>query len=118
MRISDWSSDVCSSDLFWLAAIAEEALSGTTKLGAILMRIFELTGEAPIARARVLEIPVQDFGLKEIRSDFLKTGASNWAAWASAVGSRTLNQGERNYRSEERRVGKECVRTCRSRWAP
>src|SRR3546814_17656208 len=61
------------------------------------MRIFELTGEAPIARARVLEIPVQDFGLKEIRSDFLKTGASNWAAWASAVGSRTLNQGERNY---------------------
>src|SRR3546814_4496680 len=102
MRISDWSSDVCSSDLtllakfpniykhlytvslqvrdrealatilleflnqgddfiehqlFWLAAIAEEALSGTTKLGAILMRIFELTGEAPIARARVLEIP-------------------------------------------------------------
>src|SRR3546814_18676476 len=64
------------------------------------MRIFELTGEAPIARARVLEIPVQDFGLKEIRSDFLKTGASNWAAWASAVGSRTLNQGERTYALE------------------
>src|SRR3546814_18803051 len=101
------------------------------------MRIFERTGEAPIVRARVLEIPVQDFGLKEIRSDFLKTGASNWAAWASAVGSRTLNQGERNYaldyfskasplnflvgsavRSEERRLGKECVSTCRSRWSP
>src|SRR3546814_15449426 len=64
------------------------------------MRIFELTGEAPIARARVLEIPVKDFGLKEIRSDFHKTGASNWAAWASAVGSRTLNQGERHYALE------------------
>jgi hypothetical protein len=89
--------DFLEYQLFWLAVIAEESLSGTGKFGAILMRIFEFTGEYPIARARVLEIPVQDFGLKEIRSDFLKTGASNWAAWASAIGSRTLNQGERNY---------------------
>src|SRR3546814_4852591 len=26
--------------------------------------------------------------------------------------------GERQWRSEERRVGKECVSTCRSRWSP
>src|SRR3546814_828417 len=77
--------------------MGEEAVFGRNKCGAMHMRICGLTGEAPIARARVLEIPVQDFGLKEIRSDFLKTGASNWADWASAVGSRTLNQGERNY---------------------
>lgn len=83
--------------LFWLAVITEEALSATSGFGDILLRIFELTAEYPIARARILEIPVQNFGLKEIRSDFLKTGASNWAAWASAVGSRSLDVAERNY---------------------
>src|SRR3546814_21093860 len=40
--------------------------------------------------------------------------ASKWAAVAEAV--RTVREGEA--RSEERRVGKECVSTCRSRWSP
>ena len=83
--------------LFWLAVIAEEALSATSQFGDILVLIYELTAECPIARARVLEIPIQNFGFKEIRSDFLKTGASNWSAWASAVGSRSLHDAERNY---------------------
>jgi hypothetical protein len=90
-------TELLEYQLFWLTVIAEESLAGTSKYGDILLRIFELTPEYPIARARVLEIPTQDFGFKEIRSDFLKTGASNWAAWASAAGSRSLNAGERNY---------------------
>src|SRR3546814_17117398 len=34
-----------------------------------------------------------------------------------AMGVR-IEDGTYNYRSEERRVGKECVSTCRSRWSP
>src|SRR3546814_3810655 len=64
MRISDWSSDVCSSDL-----------DGP---------FFE-SGFYP------LEAPVDPF-------------------WAIRAGL--------ELRSEERRVGKECVSTCRSRWSP
>lgn len=83
--------------LFWIAVIAEETLQGTTHFGAILLKIYELTVDYRIARSKVLEIPCQDFGFKEIRSDFLKTGASDWLSWASAVGSRSLKPAERNY---------------------
>src|SRR3546814_2592376 len=64
MRISDWSSDVCSSDLDRLTASAAD---GPPEDGERLQKV--------LARA----------GLG---------------------------------RSEERRVGKECVSTCRSRWSP
>src|SRR3546814_3889414 len=39
-----------------------------------------------------------------------------WASWALAQADRT--DPVRSRRSEERRVGKECVSTCRSRWSP
>src|SRR3546814_9247461 len=61
MRISDWSSDVCSSDLNW--------------------------SNKPIS------FSVWDFAGQEV---YYST----------------------HQRSEERRVGKECVSTCRSRWSP
>src|SRR3546814_8325406 len=64
MRISDWSSDVCSSDLRTLGV--------------------DLLGHRRVARRR-------------------------------HRGQRTDAQAQR---SEERRVGKECVSTCRSRWSP
>src|SRR3546814_11601067 len=34
------------------------------------------------------------------------------------VGAFTLHENAHRLRSEERRVGKECVSTCRSRWSP
>src|SRR3546814_6757486 len=34
------------------------------------------------------------------------------------LGEQQLAGRQRQYRSEERRVGKECVSTCRSRWSP
>src|SRR3546814_2310588 len=71
MRISDWSSDVCSSDL------AIGAIGGG-------IRGYELGVVA---------------------------GALLFAAPA-------LGMGPALTRSEERRVGKECVSTCRSRWSP
>src|SRR3546814_8933625 len=64
MRISDWSSDVCSSDLGLLSFVLPAS-----------------------AAAQGAPIIVTGTGLPDTRS-------------------------------EERRVGKECVSTCRSRWSP
>lgn len=83
--------------LFWIATIAEECLAENSLYGEILLRIYELAGEQKIVRAKILEIPEQGFGLKDIRSEHLKTGASDWLAWASAMGTRSLNADERNY---------------------
>src|SRR3546814_10803750 len=70
MRISDWSSDVCSSDL-------RLDLAGPIRLAAPMS--FGI---------KVLGVPL---------AAFMKRHPA---------------------RSEERRVGKECVSTCRSRWSP
>jgi hypothetical protein len=65
--------------------------------GELLIRLYELSQDFKIARAKILEIPEQGFGFKQIRGDFLKTGQSDWLSWASAIGSRSLKPGERNY---------------------
>ncbi|QBY55546.1 antiviral reverse transcriptase Drt5 [Cupriavidus oxalaticus] len=83
--------------LFWLACIVEDNLMGNGCYGDLLMKIYERTQDSRIARAKVLEIPEQGFGFKEIRSEFLKTGQSDWLSWASAMGTRSLKAAERNY---------------------
>jgi hypothetical protein len=83
--------------LFWLTCIVEDHLLGHGCYGELLMRLYELTQDYKIARAKVLEIPEQGYGFKEIRSEYLKTGQSDWLSWASAMGSRSLKAAERNY---------------------
>lgn len=83
--------------LFWLACLVEDHLLGAGCYGDVLIRLYELTQEFRIARAKVLEVPVQSFGLREIRGEYLKTGQSDWLSWASAAGTRTLKKAERNY---------------------
>jgi hypothetical protein len=83
--------------LFWIACIVEDHLLGQGCYGEILVKLYELTSDHKIARAKILEIPEQGFGFKEIRSEFLKTGQSDWLSWASAIGSRSLKAAERNY---------------------
>ncbi|KVO34139.1 antiviral reverse transcriptase Drt5 [Burkholderia ubonensis] len=83
--------------LFWLGCIAEDFLSGCKIYGDILLRIYELSSEFKIARSKILEIPEQGFGFKEIRADLLKNGQSDWLSWAAAIGMRSLKSGERNY---------------------
>src|SRR3546814_14501707 len=97
MRISDWSSDVCSSDL-----IVEEA-------GAYI---------ALWCRDRAFEshaiVGVRD--KTEICGDVFDLGTVlEFLATRKSVADSFLVQ---SLRSEERRVGKECVSTCRSRWSP
>lgn len=83
--------------LFWLACIVEDYLMGQGSYGEILLKLYELTPDFKIARAKVLEIPEQGFGFKDVRSEFLKTGQSDWLSWASAIGTRSLKTAERNY---------------------
>src|SRR3546814_13426196 len=96
MRISDWSSDVCSSDLLLTVFVASAGLAGLA--GAVYA-----TGTGFVAPDMI--------GL------MLSTEVIMWVA----VGGRGTLIGPfigAFVSSEERRVGKECVSTCRSRWSP
>src|SRR3546814_3981138 len=80
MRISDWSSDVCSSDLheFQFAAFLVEPGDGGAEFFLLACDTLPQPGQP----------------------------------------GQLVAQFRRAARSEERRVGKECVSTCRSRWSP
>src|SRR3546814_20874219 len=102
MRISDWSSDVCSSDL--THANTEFGMNGTVA-----------THDAQKILA--------DFRDHLSRHDkplaFLFGAGTSCAVRVIAQGAPTpLIPAVAGLRSEERRVGKECVSTVRSRWAP
>src|SRR3546814_1367839 len=96
MRISDWSSDVCSSDLTPVAAARWARLHSPS------------AGPPPEARQRG-----EHQGLLPFRSR-----RKIDAPVLSAKRGTRRPDGRRPRRSEERRVGKECVSTCRSRWSP
>src|SRR3546814_15813077 len=99
MRISDWSSDVCSSDL----GLKENFPSRDDYDFEELKRRFLYTQAMETARCLeegVLTTP-EDADLGSIYG-------WGFPAWTGGTISR----------SEERRVGKECVSTCRSRWSP
>src|SRR3546814_12395796 len=100
MRISDWSSDVCSSDLHQSSV----ALTDTSALNPNAIEPAYTTLDFSLNWKDVMGQPV-DLGV------FL-TNATNKLY---RIGSNDLTQ-RSSLRSEERRVGKECVSTCRSRW--
>src|SRR3546814_18410575 len=107
MRISYWSSYVCSSDL---NPHAKHWFSGAM-LETTAFRNSSLQGAYFIVAARAIGLDVGPMsGFDNARADatfFAGTSIqSNFIA--------TFGYG----RSEERRVGKECVRTCRSGWSP
>src|SRR3546814_12641349 len=96
MRISDWSSDVCSSDLLedWLRDHRY-----------YLMQLLHLGTDNPDQRITDDLQLFTDYSLR------LTLGLMNSIVTLfSFLGIL--------WRSEERRVGKECVSTCRSRWSP
>src|SRR3546814_18272622 len=53
MRISDWSSDVCSSDLDWFAASEIRWLAAIAAVGFVAFLIWELTDKNPIVDLRI-----------------------------------------------------------------
>src|SRR3546814_4629855 len=92
MRISDWSSDVCSSDL--------GAIAG---LGIADRQPRAVVPDDDLARA---VLAFRNRSLKAAVVDRMVLDMHRHALLA------------RVERSEERRVGKECVSTCRSRGSP
>src|SRR3546814_15108835 len=95
MRISDWSSDVCSSDLY-VGRRARLAVQEPANHNDIV--------EALGALDHAPGLHVQTTA----RLDHLAGLAQDLPLALDLLAAR----------SEERRVGKECVSTCRSRWSP
>src|SRR3546814_8523459 len=95
MRISDWSSDVCSSDLVTVSFV-------------------------PASDSRVAGSVV---GRAHVNSRWSWGSPNAWISHADVVFDRddlsraAPTNGAGGTSSEERRVGTECVSTCRSRWS-
>src|SRR3546814_9575900 len=53
---------------------------------------------------------------RDQRRQVLQSCLGDWSTWKTAPPA--CDQRLAGWRSEERRVGKECVSTCRSRWSP
>src|SRR3546814_13961291 len=101
MRISDWSSDVCSSDL------------GEVEIAQI-NRALDLPGRLHAEEnARGMGVDAVD---RPGRSESFSRGQPFGKIERISHGHRS--QCFTAARSDERRVGKECVSTCRSGWAP
>src|SRR3546814_11570459 len=104
MRISDWSSDVCSSDLLGLRELRRQ-LSGLTST--------VLSSSGGPATLAEIGVRTQRDGTLAVDTDRLNSILASDPDGVEAL----FNPGQSS-RSEERRVGKECVSTCRSRWSP
>src|SRR3546814_20144681 len=118
MRISDWSSDVCSSDL-WGEAVQAEHRGDRQQGGQDRMDHGENRRGFFSSRANIVLL-----GFLAVAGFYLI--AEHWAHVVGALplllllglclGMHFFMHG--GHRSAERRVGKECVSTCRSRWSP
>src|SRR3546814_20782426 len=97
MRISDWSSDVCSSDLIGVL----HASNDKGARGGCSIYVPEYYDPA---------VPTPLIVALHGGSGHGRDTLWSWTANARSHGAILLS-------SEERRVGKECVSTCRSRWA-
>src|SRR3546814_11229487 len=94
MRISDWSSDVCSSDL-----IRPPSQQMRHSRDQIVESLIVIKAADKADDVRAIESKLRSL-----------TGVGRDGS-AEHVHVHTIRG-----RTEERRVGKECVRTCRSRW--
>src|SRR3546814_14866458 len=117
MRISDWSSDVCSSDLLSeaeavrLAARSDElaelglVLEGFGGGAVVVREVPALLGDVAVQTlVRDLADALAEYDSVQPLKERLEEVCGTMACHGSV-------------RSEERRVGKECVSTCRSRWS-
>src|SRR3546814_13448994 len=112
MRISDWSSDVCSSDLAGISSLAPAARSQTD--GRLDARSLARKAFRRFDHSR--NMPVEPGAMP---GSYMHTPAPPALHAARPDNDRTqLCKSFDDVRSEERRVGKECVRTCSSRWSP
>src|SRR3546814_20420414 len=104
MRISDWSSDVCSSDLVTPVDYRQGGprspfrVHATDRAGNYLSLVY--------------------FNSPGWAKKQLKIGEPRVVSGRMELYGQELQIVHPDYRSEERRVGKGCVSPCRSRWSP
>src|SRR3546814_20507453 len=101
MRISDWSSDVCSSDLY--------------KNFDLNLEFQGVYGNEIIRTWNQNQFATYNF-LEDRLGRWNGVGTSNWEPILDEGRANNRQFSTSFIRSEERRVGKECVSTCRSRW--
>src|SRR3546814_21112210 len=115
MRISDWNSDVCSSDLPAPCLVEFRLVVART----------DQRGQARLEGGGIRESPRRRQGMDShprSTDDGELSVTEIWMicdqhriALSTGVDLDVWTAGDR---SEERRVGKECISTCRSRWSP
>src|SRR3546814_18656894 len=102
MRISDWSSDVCSSDL-------RRRVPGSILIVIVALSAFGLAFDPGVTFSGIAALPSLSMpGHATLIGAMDLKGALSVAVLPSVLA----------LSSEERRVGKECVSTCRPRWSP
>src|SRR3546814_15653871 len=111
MRISDWSSDVCSSDLRAFLRVAAACRQQAKRAPDRGVRQGGSMARSPLETAR------EDVNTCPEVADEIKQTTCYMCACRCGINV-YLKDGKIRYRSEERRAGNECVRPCRSRWAP
>src|SRR3546814_19055128 len=115
MRISDWSSDVCSSDLSAALIILPGTKATIADLEFLRAQGWDIDIAAHVRRGgHVLGICGGYQMLGRTIAD--PEGIEGAAATVSGLGYLPVETVLG--RSEERRVGKECVSKCRSRCSP
>src|SRR3546814_13914793 len=104
MLISDWSSDVCSSDL---PTVADPLFS--------FYDLFD-----PFKEPGIIFGDGVNFLYRKTFAQGLRGNEQAIRRWAGKFGKDVIpGSADQVFdRSEERRVGNECVSTCRSRWSP
>src|SRR3546814_19753586 len=114
MRISDWSSDVCSSDLVVIGCaqpVGEQG--GVLARGAIINAEYAQS----VAGQQIHRFCAS--GLEAVNNVAAQIMAGmSQAGIGGGVESMSRTFMGADSSSEERRVGKECVMPCRSRWSP
>src|SRR3546814_19463934 len=148
MRISDWSSDVCSSDLTKVLTLEQgrdvtDNLSNLmgNDLNVLVYNFVDMLSHARTDMAMIRELANDEAAYRSLtlswfeHSPLLETlrwlsqkpvrliittdhGTIRVKRASKVIGDRNTNTNLRYKRSEERRVGKTCVSTFRSRWSP
>src|SRR3546814_20696506 len=104
MRISDWSSDVCSSDLNIIVIVDVTNGRNLREIKIPGVEYYNYLAWSPDGKSLLIS------GLVDTHSDLFLYKLETEQV-------EQLTDDAYSERSEERRVGKECVSTCRARWS-